>query len=211
MQPPIKIEPIKPDYAEALEELQRICLPTLGEDELLLKKHFLKHCEIFPEGNFVAIADEKIVGLGSGFLCHFDFDHPQHSFMEFIDYGFYTNHDPNGEWYYGADISVHPDYRRRGIGGKLYRARKGVVKRLNKRGIIGGGLIPTFAEYKDQMDVYEYVEKVVAGEIYGQTLTFQLNNGFEVRGLIEDYLLDEASDNWSTLIVWDNPDYKPEE
>ena len=26
--------------------------------------------------------------------------------------------------------------------------------------------------------------------------------------LIEDYIEDEASDNWSTLIVWENPDYQ---
>ena len=208
--PEIRIETLKPDYAEALEALQRICLPTLAENELLLKRHFLKHCELFPEGNFVAISDGKIVGLGSGFLCHFDFEHPQHRFQEYIDGGFYTKHDPTGDWYYGADITVHPDYRRRGIGGMLYKARKGVVKRLNKKGIVAGGLIPTYATYKEQMTVHEYVEKVIAGDIYGKTLTFQLNNGFEVRGMLENYIDDEASDNWSTLIVWENPEYKVE-
>lgn len=202
------VETIKPEHAEGLEALQRICFPTLAEEEYLLKKHFLKHCELFSEGNFVAKIDGKIVGLGSGFLCDFDFEHPNHSFMEIIEGGFYTGHDPSGDWYYGADISVHPDYRRRGIGGKLYDARQGIVKELNKKGIVAGGLIPTYAEYKDKMTVHEYVEKVVAGEIYGKTLTFQLNNGFEVRGMIENYIEDEVSDNWATLIVWDNPDYK---
>lgn len=207
----LMIETIKPEHAEELEALQRICLPTLAEEEYLLKKHFLKHSELFPEGNFVAKIDGIIVGLGSGFLCPFDFEHPQHRYKEFVDDGFYTNHDPDGDWYYGSDISVHPDYRRRGIGGKLYHARQGIVKKLNKKGIVAGGLIPTFAEYKDKMTVHDYVEKVVAGELYDRTLSFQLNNGFKVRGTIENYIEDEASDNWSTLIVWDNPDYKPEE
>ena len=43
MKSSVIIETIKPEHAEALEELQRICLPTLGDDELLLKEHFVKH------------------------------------------------------------------------------------------------------------------------------------------------------------------------
>jgi len=206
----ITIETLKPEYAVELAELQKICLPTLGADEWLKPEHFLKHCELFAEGNFVAIAEDKLVGLGSGFLCHFDFDHPDHSFMEFIAAGFYTHHDPDGEWYYGADISVHPDYRRRGIGAMLYAARKGIIKKLNKKGLVAGGLIPGFANYKDSMTVQEYVDSVVAGTLYDSTLSFQLRHGFEVRTLLENYIEDSASDNWATLIVWDNPDYVPD-
>ncbi len=30
--------------------------------------HLLNHCRIFPEGNFVALDGECVVGLGSGFF-----------------------------------------------------------------------------------------------------------------------------------------------
>ena len=30
-----------------------------------------------------------------------------------------------------------------------------------------------------------------------------------VRGLLENYSGDSASDNWATLIVWDNPTFRP--
>ena len=203
----IKIGTIKPSYARALEQLQRDCFPTLDEDELMREAHFRSHCRLFPEGNFVALHDGRVIGLGSGFLLDFDFDHAQHSFKEIIDGGYYSNHDPNGDWYYGGDISVHPDYRRRGVGSRLYQARMGVVKRLNRRGIVAGGLIPGFAAYKGRMSPGEYVNKVVAGAIYDSTLSFQLRRGFEVRGLLEDYIEDAASDNWATLIVWENPAY----
>lgn len=205
-----KIETIKPEYATALEQLQRDCFPTLGDQELMREAHFLKHCELFPEGNFVALADNKVVGLGSGFLIDFDFEHPDHTFLEIIAEGYYTHHDPDGDYYYGGDISVHPDYRRQGIGKLLYQARQNIVKQLNRKGIVAGGLIPDFANHKAQMGVQEYVDAVVAGELYDSTLSFQLKNGFVVRGVLENYIEDSASDNWSTLIVWDNPEYKSE-
>jgi GNAT superfamily N-acetyltransferase len=205
---PVEIVTIKPEYAVALEQLQRDCFPTLGEQELMRADHFLKHCELFPEGNFVAITHGRVVGLGSGFLTDFNFENPDHTFMEIIAGGYFTNHDPNGDWYYGSDISVHPDYRRRGIGSMLYKARKNIVRKLNRKGIVAGGLIPGYAAYKDRLSPQEYVNQVVAGKIYDSTLSFQLRHGFEVRGLLEDYIEDAASDNWSTLIVWQNPDHK---
>ncbi len=203
----IRIETIEPRYAGPLEQLQRDCFPTLGDDELMREEHFLNHCRLFPEGNFVALCRDRVIGLGSGFLIDFDFEQAQHSFQDIIDGGFYSKHDPEGDWYYGGDISVHPDFRRRGVGSRLYEARKGIVSNLNRRGIVAGGLIPGFAAYKESMSPHEYVKRVVAGKIDDSTLSFQLRRGFEVRGLLEDYIKDAASDNWATLIVWENPSF----
>ena len=204
----MKLVTIKPHHARALEALQTTCFPTLAAHELMREAHFLSHCRVFPEGDFVALdmtpEGERVVGLGSGFLTNFDFDHPNHTFKEIIAGGFYTNHDPNGAWYYGGDISVHPDYRGRGVGKMLYEARKKLVQERNLKGIVAGGVLPGYASHKGELSVPEYVEKVVAGELIDPTLSFQLRNGFEVRGLLENYLEDEASDNWATLIVWEN-------
>ena len=205
----ITIDTIKPEYAKALEQLQRDCFPTLAAEELMTAAHFLNHCRLFPEGNFVALSGDSVVGLGSGFLIDFDFDHAQHSFQEIIAGGSYSHHKPQGAWYYGGDISVHPGFRRRGIGSRLYAARKAIVRRLNRRGIVAGGLIPDYADFKPQMTVKEYVDRVVGGELRDSTLSFQLGRGFVVRGLLEDYIEDSASDNWATLIVWENPDFQP--
>jgi GNAT superfamily N-acetyltransferase len=120
--------------------------------------------------------------------------------------GDYTNHDPDGEWYYGGDISVHPDYRGRGLGRRLYDARKDLVRRYWRRGIVAGGALPGYEHYKGELTVPEYVERVVDGELSDPTLTFQMRNGFEVRGLLEGYIEDEITGNWATLIVWENPD-----
>ncbi len=55
----------------------------------------------------------------------------------------------------------------------------------------------------------EFTEKVASGELYDPTLSFQLENGFEVRCVLENYVRDPTTDNWSALIVWENPDYRP--
>ena len=202
-----RIVTIEPEHAATLEQLQIDCFPTLAPNELMREEHFLSHCRLFPEGNFVALDGERVVGLGSGFLIDFDFADSSHSFQDIIAGGYYTNHDPGGDWYYGGDISVHPEYRGRGLARQLYDARKGVVKRLNRKGIVAGGLTPTYADYKDSLSYEDYIDKVVAGEIFGSTLSVQLRNGFEVAGILENYIEDEASDNRATLIIWRNPDY----
>jgi GNAT superfamily N-acetyltransferase len=195
-----------PDHFEALEELQRTVYPTLGDQELMRAEHFAAQYEIFPQGQFVALIEDRVVGQGSGFYIDFDFDHANHSFSEICAGFYFTRHSPNGAYYYGADISVHPDFRGRGIGRRIYDARKELVRLTKRRGIVAGGLIPGYAAYKAAISPHAYVDRVVAGELQDNTLSFQLAMGFEVRGLIPNYLEDSASDNWATLIVWSNPD-----
>lgn len=202
----IRLETIKPEHAAGLAQLQRDCFPTLGEQELMNEEHFLSHCRMFPEGSFVLLDAGRVVGLGSGFLIDFDFSDTAHSFLEIIADGFYTNHDPAGQWYYGADIGVHPEYRGLGLGRRLYDARKDLVRRLQRKGIVAGGVLPGYARWRGQLTVPEYVQQVVQGQLTDPTLSFQLKMGFTVRGMLPDYLEDSASDNWAALIAWDNPD-----
>lgn len=200
----LELVTLKPEHAAGLERLQIDCFPTLAPSERMREEHFLSHAQLFPEGNFVVLDGERVVGLGSGFLTDFDFEHNDHTFWEMISEGFYTRHDPEGLWYYGGDISVHPDYRGYGLGRRLYDARKDLVRRLGRRGIVAGGMLPGYADHKDDVTVHDYVQKVVAGKLIDPTLSFQLRNGFTVRGLLENYLDDAASDGWATLIVWEN-------
>ena len=207
----VVIQNIRPIHAKELEQMQRECFPTLADSELMREEHFLNHCELFPEGNFVALIEGRIVGLGSGFLTDFDFEDTEHTYSEIIDDGFYSHHDDDGDWYYGGDISVHPDFRRRGVGAMLYEARKNIVVGLNRKGILAGGLIPDYVDYKDSLSPFEYVYKVINDELFDSTLTFQLRHDFAVRSLLPNYIKDEASDNWATLIVWKNPEYKSDD
>ena len=200
---------LRPEHFGALEELQRTVYPTLGDQELMRAEHFASQYQRFPEGQIVVVCDGQVIGQGSGFFINFDFDHPNHTFRGICDNFYFTHHDPNGAYYYGADISVHPDCRGRGIGRRIYDARKALVRHANRRGIVAGGLIPGYAAYQAQWTVREYVDRVISGELNDSTLSFQLAMGFRVRDLLPNYIEDSASANWATLIEWVNPDYRP--
>lgn len=209
MSAPIRVVNLEPAYFERLEELQRICFPTLGAQELMRVEHYASQYKHFRDGQFVALDGDRVVGQGSGFFLEFDFAHPNHTFSEICDAFYFRTHNPAGPWYYGADLSVHPDYRGRGVGKMLYAARMGLVQRHNRAGIVAGGMIPGYARVRATMSQHEYVRRVVAGELTDPTLTFQLRSGFLVRGMIEGYMEDTSSDNWAVLIVWENPAWRP--
>ena len=195
--------------AEKCRELELLCFPHASPDELIGTEDFRAYARVFPEGFFVCLDEDRVVGQGGGIFLDFDFDHPQHTIVGITGEHQCGNHRADAAWYYGTDIAVHPGYRKRGIGQKLYSLRKELVRRRNKRGIIAGGHIPGFVDHKARMSAAEYAAKVARGEIYDATLTFQLQNGFQVRGVLENYIRDDATDGWAILIVWENPDYDP--
>lgn len=193
------------EHVEQAAAMELLCFPTANPEHLLDAGDLLAHVERFPEGNFVVLDGMRVVGMGCGLLVHYDFSDLQHTLQSVCgERG--AKHDPEAPWYYGTDISVHPDYRGHGIGRKLYQLRKDVVRRLDRNGIIAGGHLPGYREHKDTMTAEEYVAKVVAGELFDPTLSMQLRNGFEVLGVIHDYLDDPSIGNVSSFIRWRNPD-----
>lgn len=204
----IEIVNLDADMADQLEKIELTCFPMANPADLLSADDIRAYAQMFPDGYFVAIVDDRPVGMGAGIYLDFDFENPQHTMSEITGEHQCGNHDPEGEWYYGTDITVLPEYRGQGIGTMLYERRKDLVVRDNKRGIVAGGSLPGFFDHKEEMAVSEYVERVVAGELTDPTLSFQLSNGFEVRGLLENYIEDEADDGWAALIVWENPQHQ---
>ena len=190
-------------WAEALEALELRSFPSVNPSDLYDAGELVELAEVFPEGNFVVLDGDEPIAMGLGVRVHFDLSRPQHRMKDLMSEDHKAGHHPDGEWYYGTDISVDSRYRRRGIGSRLYDLRKGVCRTLGLRGIIAGGVIPGYAAHKDRMSAAEYVEKVAAGELYDRTLSFQIENGFEARGVLENYMEDPEVDSWASLIVWE--------
>ena len=196
------------DMVEQLEAVQRASFPTLSEAEIMVAEHYAAHIERFPEGQF-AVVDEagKVVACSTDFRTTVDFDHFEHRYIDAVDNNWLGNHDPQGDWLYGADIGVRPRYRRRKLSTMLYKRRHQLVRELNLRGHVAGGLLAGYGAYKGQMAVDAYVAQVVAGEIFDPTVSIQLKRGFKVHGIIENYVDDPTCDNKAVFIVWRNPEY----
>ena len=193
----------RPEHAAQLEELQRISFPTLAEEERFKAAHYRKHMELFDAGQFVALDGDKLVGATTTLRLDFDFKHIDHTFAEIIEGGWLTSHQPEGEWLYGADISVCPDYRGRGVATALYAARQEVVWRLGLKGQVTAGMIPGYSKVKHQITAQQYYEGVVSGGIKDPTLSMQMKVGFEPRALLANYINDPVCDNYSVLLVMD--------
>jgi 4-aminobutyrate aminotransferase/(S)-3-amino-2-methylpropionate transaminase len=191
----------RPEHAAELEELQRICFPTLDDAERFKARHYLKHIELFPDGQFVVLDGNTVVGSTTTLRLHFDFDHVDHTFADIIQGGWLTSHEPNGEWLYGADVGVNPAYRGRGLATALYAARQETVWRLGLSGQVTAGMIRDYGAVKHQITAEDYYRAVVEKRVRDSTLSMQLGVGFEPRALLEDYLNDPASDNYSVLLV----------
>ncbi|HVX51495.1 MAG TPA: GNAT family N-acetyltransferase [Chitinophagaceae bacterium] len=198
----ITITSMLPEYAEQLEVLHRVVFPNLAEDELLHAKQYRKHIEIFPEGQFVALDGNRVVGATSSIRYHFDINHQQHhSFYEVMGGGWFTTHDPQGEWLYGMDISVHPAYRGKSIARALYRARQHTCTALGLKGQMTVGMLNGYAGVRDIMSIETYYEKVKAHELFDPTVSVQEKIGFTIVGLMKDYLNDSTCGNAGAVIV----------
>lgn len=208
---PIEISVMIPHYANQLADLQKVIFPTLNYDELFSAQNYKEHMAIFPDGQYMALLrhpnGKMIVGACSAIRTTFDFDHIQHKFSDLTDNGSLTKHDPDGDWLYGIDMSVHPSFRRRRIASRLYRVRANVARRLNLRGEMAGAMIPGYERYKKKMSVEDYVAGVVSDKWSDPTLTAQLKQGFKVHGILYDHITDPRSDNCAAFIVRENPDF----
>jgi GNAT superfamily N-acetyltransferase len=191
--------------------MQRVIFPTLTEEELLSAAHYLKHIDLFPEGQFTGLVQQhgKWVAAGSTstFRISWEFVIKPHTFLEAIADGWFTTHQPDGEWLYGGDMSVHPDYRGIGLASRMYDTRRELVRRLNLRGEVAGGMLPGYHRYRDRMSIERYAHLVEAGELSDPTLSVQVRNGFTVKGILRDHITDPRSDNCAALIVRANPHY----
>ncbi len=197
------------DMVEQLEAIQRASFPTLSEAEIITAAHYAAHIQRFPEGQFAVLNQTRhVVACSTDFRIKVDFNHFEHRYIDAVDHNWLGHHDPEGDWLYGADIGVLPEYRRRGIATMLYRARHDLIRRLNLKGHVAGGMLKGYGPYKDKIPVEDYIAKVIAGELFDPTLSVQLKRGFKVHGIIQNYVDDPSCAGKAAFIVWHNPDYR---
>ncbi|HEY0749928.1 MAG TPA: bifunctional GNAT family N-acetyltransferase/carbon-nitrogen hydrolase family protein, partial [Chitinophagaceae bacterium] len=168
-----------------------------------------KLIDVFPEGQFVIKADDKVVGSALSIIVDYETFGDEHTYKQITGNYTFNTHDPKGDVLYGIEVFIHPDYRGLRLGRRLYDARKELCEGLNLKAIVFGGRIPNYHQHSEEMSPKEYIAKVKRKEFYDPVLTFQLSNDFHVKKVLTDYMPnDEASKDFATLLQWDNIYYK---
>lgn len=195
-----------------LDRTCRSCMPPDAVAEQL---------ERFPEGQFVAVTRdaerggrERVIGAATLMRTHRPPTAPPLRWIDMIGSPGLRHHQPDGEWLYGVEMSVHPDFQGRGVGSALYKARLAKVRELGLRGLYAGGMLKGYRTHVEALAVAgdarlsprEYAERVIRGELTDPTVSMQLNRGFQAYGVIEDYEIDAAAGNCAVLIAWEPAD-----
>ena len=202
---PLQIE----DYGQLAQSFRRGY--SDGSDVFWTHKQIETLLRIFPEGQVVTVADDKIVGCALSIIVDYDLVKGDHTYAKVTGNETFCTHNPKGNILYGIEVFIHPDYRGLRLARRMYEYRKELCEKLNLKAIMFGGRIPNYHKYADRMRPKEYIEQVRKREIYDPVLTFQLSNDFHVRKVMTNYLPnDEESKHYACLLQWDNIYYQPE-
>ncbi|MGC2307788.1 MAG: GNAT family N-acetyltransferase [Nitrososphaeraceae archaeon] len=198
------------DDIEKIVKLQQDSFPILARyDNIWHPEELKSHLQIFPLGQFVVVEEDgEVVGSASTLIVTLNPEYAEHTWKGITSDGMFTDHNPNGDSLYGADISTHPKFRHEGIGSMLYGARKELVLRLGLRRMISGGRLFNYQDYADKMSAFEYANKVINGELHDPVLSFELDNGFKFIKVLPEYLDDIRSQNYASFIEWLNPHFR---
>ena len=88
----IVVVPARPEHAQGMEDLIRAVYDMAPDEPLddLYVDTFLKHMQIFPEGQWVAldVLTNRVVGTTTNLLMNFDLARPVlKPWLESVDYG----------------------------------------------------------------------------------------------------------------------------
>jgi ribosomal protein S18 acetylase RimI-like enzyme len=202
------IRNIRIDDIDKILQLQEVSFADMAVYGMVWPASYLKnHIRVFPEGQLCAEINRKIVASASSLIVTLKPQYSEHTWHDITGYGLFTTHDPKGDTLYGADISTHPKFQRKGIGTMLYNVRKNLAITMNLRRIVIGGRLFNYYKYANKISAIQYSRKVIKGEIEYPVLSFQLKNGFKFIKVLPNYLYDRRSMNYSNFLEWLNPNY----
>ena len=165
----------------------------------------------YRDGCFVAKLDGQIVGYCASMRLSENVAFSNHTWDEVTGNGFGSRHDPTGDWLYGYEMCVDPKVRGTRLGRRLYEERRSLAERLDLAGIVFGGRMPGLAnamrrKRNNAEGPQDYLDKVIDNKIHDPVLRFQLANGFEPQGILQNYLPeDKKSKAFAVRMVWRNP------
>ncbi|MBE7637130.1 GNAT family N-acetyltransferase [Sneathiella sp. P13V-1] len=205
-QPKLVVRNTTTDDIVQIRQLYKKVYPHLSN---YTKAQIQAQIQRFPEGQFVVLFEEKVVGFCSTCRLPEKLALGKHSWESITGGGFASRHDPKGDWLYGIEIMVDPDMQGNRIGQRLYNERRKLCVSLALKGIVFGGRLPNLAKkWKIVGSAENYIEMVLNKSFRDPVLGFQVRNGFEPIGVLKDYFPgDQASMGYASHMIWHNHKY----
>jgi predicted amidohydrolase/ribosomal protein S18 acetylase RimI-like enzyme len=198
---------IRPATVSDAPAIARLSVKVYGRADAFTRAEVRGQVINFPEGQFVAEYEGKVVGHCATMIVPADLALKPHTWEEISNGGYGRPPAADGDVLYGFEVCVDPDFRRLRIGQRLYRKRKELCQHFELKGIAFAGRMPGYARRRRQYpDPADYVEAVRNKKVRDQVILFQMNEGFEPRGILTDYIPgDKDSAGNAVLMYWTNP------
>ena len=190
------------DIPAVVELMERVYIEPHGPEAVWPAETLMEHFEHFPEGQFSIITDEgRLVADSTSMMVASEKALRPHRWSALTAGGTLAFHEPDGDAFYGVDLAVDPVFRGRGLARHLYAARIALAYRKGCRRFVAGARIPGYHQAPARLSAEAYLSLVERKMIHDPTLSTQLRLGFNLRGLLPDYISDPESRNCAALIV----------
>lgn len=197
----------KEDYSE-LKEVMKESYQHMSSS--YWKEHQIdKLLKIFPEGQVVIKVNGHVAGCALSIMVKQSSVEEPHTYKDITANYTFDNHTKYGDFLYGIDIFIKPEFRGLRLGRRLYDFRKELCENKNLKGIVFGGRMPNYHNYVNELTPKQYISKIKSKEIEDPVINFQLSNDFYPVRILKGYLEgDISSQEFALLLRWDNIYYE---
>ena len=195
------------DYGQLLEAM-KVAYPDMPNAYWSIQ-NIEKLLQVFPGGQVVIKVNGEIAGCALSIIVDQAMTLEPHTYKDITGNYTFDTHNPDGDYLYGIDVFIRPEFKGLRLGRRLYDYRKALCENENLRGIVFGGRIPNYYKYAAELTPKEYISKVKLREIHDPVLNFQLSNDFSPVLLLKNYLEgDSGSSEYAVLLKWENIYYQ---
>lgn len=187
------------DLAQLLE-LDATVWPDFPANEEMIKSRL----EVFPQGQFVATCEDRVVGSIYSQLVNYESLLDSFTWMEITGNGtIRQTHTPSGDSVYGIGLAVLPEFQGTAASRLLIMAVAKMAMRRGRYRFLWGARIPGYHKYKE-MPVDQYIKKKTAkGRYIDLELSLYQQYGANPDRPLSNYMPDPESLDFGVLVVAD--------
>jgi GNAT superfamily N-acetyltransferase len=189
------------DIPGVIELMRRVYVEPHGPEAVWPAETLKRHLQVFPEGQLLILdGQRRVIADSTAMLVSAERAMLPHRWSEITERGTLSSHDANGDAFYGVDLAVDPEFQCMGLAHVLYAARITLAVEMGCKVFVAGARIPGYHLASDLLNAESYLALVERGLIFDPTLSKQLRLGFQLRGLLPNYISDPESKDCAALI-----------